>query len=93
MIGGYGQETIGQAVLYARQGFDGTIQVVPFTCMPEIVAESILPVVNEKENIPILSLFFDEHSGEAGIQTRLEAFVDLVRSRKRKKDKRRVILS
>ena len=93
MIGGHGQETIGQSVLYARQGFDGIIQVAPFTCMPEIVAESILPVVNEKENIPILSLFFDEHSGEAGIQTRLEAFVDLVRSRKRKKDKRRVILS
>ncbi len=89
MIGGHGQETVGQAVLYARQGLDGVIQVAPFTCMPEIVAESILPVVSEKENIPILSLFFDEHSGEAGIQTRLEAFVDLVRARKRKNGERR----
>ena len=28
--------------------------------------------------IPILSLVLDEHTGEAGLQTRLEAFVDLL---------------
>ncbi len=81
MIGGHGQETVGQAVLYAREGLDGVIQLAPFTCMPEIVAESILPVVSEREQIPILSLFFDEHSGEAGVQTRIEAFVDLIKRR------------
>lgn len=79
IVGGHGQETIGVAVLYAREGMDGVIQLAPFTCMPEIVAESILPLVSEKENIPILSLFFDEHSGAAGTQTRIEAFVDLIR--------------
>lgn len=82
MIGGHGQETIGQAVLYARQGLDGVIQVAPFTCMPEIVAESIFPTVSQKEDIPVLSLFFDEHSGEAGVQTRLEAFIDLIRQKR-----------
>ena len=70
---------MGRAVLYAREGLNGVIQVAPFTCMPEIVAESILPLVSRQEHIPILSLFFDEHSGEAGVQTRLEAFVDLIR--------------
>lgn len=84
MVGGHGQETIGQAVLYAREGLDGVIQLAPFTCMPEIVAESILPVVSNREKIPILSLFFDEHSGEAGIQTRLEAFIDLVNRKERR---------
>lgn len=83
MIGGHGQETVGQTVLYARQGLAGVVQVAPFTCMPEIVAESILPTVSRKEGIPVLSLFFDEHSGEAGVQTRVEAFVDLVRKKKR----------
>lgn len=83
MIGGHGQETIGQTVLYARQGLAGVVQVAPFTCMPEIVAESILPTVSRQEGVPILSLFFDEHSGEAGLQTRLEAFVDLVRRKRR----------
>lgn len=81
-VGGHGQETIGSAVLYAESGFDGVIQVFPFTCMPEIVAESILPDVSNDLNIPSLTLIMDEHSGEAGMLTRLEAFVDLLEQRK-----------
>lgn len=77
-VGGHGQETIGSSILYARQGFDGVIQVLPFTCMPEIVAQSILPVVNRDTGMPIMTLIVDEMSGEAGLVTRLEAFVDLV---------------
>ncbi|MEG3070548.1 MAG: hypothetical protein RQM92_06655 [Candidatus Syntrophopropionicum ammoniitolerans] len=32
--------------------------------------------------IPFLSLTLDEHTGEAGIMTRLEAFLDMVQWRK-----------
>jgi predicted nucleotide-binding protein (sugar kinase/HSP70/actin superfamily) len=81
-VGGHGVETVGQTVLYARKGFDGIVQVAPFTCMPEIVAESILPRVSEDLGIPVLTFFLDEHSGEAGCQTRLEAFVDLLERKK-----------
>lgn len=81
-VGGHGQETIGSAVNYARAGFDGLIQVFPFTCMPEIVAQSILPDISEDYGIPILTLIMDEHTGEAGLVTRLEAFTDLI-ARKR----------
>lgn len=77
-IGGHGQETIGSTVLYAGEGYDGVIQVFPFTCMPEIVAQSIMPKVSQDLNIPTFSLIVDEHSGEAGVITRLEAFVDLL---------------
>lgn len=77
-VGGHGQETIGSAVLYAEAGFAGVIQVFPLTCMPEIVAESILPDVSNDLNIPSLTLIMDEQSGEAGMLTRLEAFVDLL---------------
>ena len=87
MVGGHGQETIGRSVLYARDGLSGIVQLAPFTCMPEIVAESIFPVVSKKEGVPILSFFFDEHSGEAGVQTRLEAFVDLIRKNQRRQEK------
>jgi predicted nucleotide-binding protein (sugar kinase/HSP70/actin superfamily) len=31
--------------------------------------------------VPLLSLSFDEHSGEAGLTTRLEAFADLLARR------------
>ncbi len=81
-VGGHGLETVAQTVLYAQKGYDGVIQIAPFTCMPEIVAESILPRVSEDLGIPVLTLFIDEHSGEAGCLTRLEAFVDLLARRK-----------
>lgn len=81
-VGGHGQDSIGNAVMYAEKGFDGVIQLAPFTCMPEIISQSILPAVSRREGIPILSLFFDEHSADTGIQTRLEAFVDLLERRK-----------
>lgn len=81
-VGGHGQETIGASVLYARAGFDGLIQLFPFTCMPEIVAESILPDVSSDLGIPSLTLIMDEHSGETGMLTRLEAFADLLEQKR-----------
>ncbi|WP_094547079.1 2-hydroxyacyl-CoA dehydratase [Petroclostridium xylanilyticum] len=85
MIGGHAQDTIGNSVLYARQGYDGVIQLYPFTCMPEIVAESILPAVSNDLDIPILTLIIDELTGEAGYKTRIEAFVDMLARRKERK--------
>ncbi|KAB3534766.1 CoA protein activase [Alkaliphilus pronyensis] len=78
MIGGHGRETIGHAIDYAKRGFDGVIQIYPFTCMPEIVAQSILPTIEKDFDIPYLCLIVDELTGEAGYTTRLEAFVDLL---------------
>jgi predicted nucleotide-binding protein (sugar kinase/HSP70/actin superfamily) len=82
MIGGHAQETIGNTILYARNGYDGVIQIYPLTCMPEIVAESILPAVERDFNIPILTLIIDEMTVEAGYLTRLEAYVDLLNKRR-----------
>jgi len=77
-VGGHGQETVGAAVKFAREGFDGIIQIFPLSCMPEIVAASILPKVQEAYKVPIMTLIVDEHTGQAGMKTRLEAFVDLL---------------
>jgi predicted nucleotide-binding protein (sugar kinase/HSP70/actin superfamily) len=82
-VGGHGRETVGCAVKFARQNFDGVIQIGPLTCMPEIVAQSVLGQVGEKEGIPVMTMYFDEHAGAAGIQTRLEAFVDMLYRRKK----------
>lgn len=82
MIGGHAQETIGNTVLYSKQGYDGVIQIYPLTCMPEIVAESILPAVEKDYDIPVLKLIIDEMTGEAGYMTRLEAFIDLLHRRR-----------
>ncbi|MCX7745608.1 MAG: CoA protein activase [Clostridia bacterium] len=82
MIGGHAQETVGNTVQYAQDGFDGIIQIYPLTCMPEIVAENILPKIGNDYNIPILTLIIDEMTGEAGYLTRVEAFVDLLNRRR-----------
>lgn len=82
LIGGHGRDSIGNTVLYAKRGFDGMIQLAPFTCIPEIVARSILTKVSKDYNIPVLTFFLDEQTGKAGMTTRLEAFVDLLRRKK-----------
>ncbi len=81
-IGGHAWETIASAVHYADMGLDGVIQILPFGCMPEIVAESIIPTISKDLDIPAMTLTVDELTGEAGYQTRLEAFVDLLSRRK-----------
>lgn len=84
-VGGHGLESIGRTVQLAQAGCDGVIQVFPFTCMPEIVAKSILPKISEDFKIPVMTLVMDEHAGEAGVKTRIEAFVDLL-DRRRKQE-------
>jgi len=86
-IGGECLESIGDAVFAARNDIDGMIHLSPFNCTPEIVAQSILPVVSEKEKIPVMSLILDEFTAKAGFLTRLEAFVDLIKRKKMKKEK------
>ena len=82
-VGGEGIHTVGNTVLFHRLGFDGVIQLMPFTCMPETIAKSILPLVSRDLGIPVLSLVIDEMTGKAGVATRLEAFTDLARFRRR----------
>ncbi len=77
-VGGHGRETVGCTVGFARRDFDGVIQIGPLTCMPEIVAQSVLQRVSKEERIPCMTLYFDEHSGAAGVYTRLEAFTDML---------------
>ena len=81
-VGGHGRETVGSAIDYKQKGFDGAIQILPLNCMPEIVAKSVLSTVENDLNFPIMTLVVDEMTGEAGFQTRLEAFVDLINRRK-----------
>jgi predicted nucleotide-binding protein (sugar kinase/HSP70/actin superfamily) len=84
-IGGHGTNSIGETVLYAHHGFDGVIQLAPFSCIPEIVARSILPRVSREKDIPVLTFFLDEQTSKAGVETRLEAFIDLLEKRREKK--------
>lgn len=81
-IGGHARECIGEAVLAARDGMDGAIQIFPMGCMPEIVSKAILPTLSRDKKLPVLTLVVDEMTGEAGYMTRIEAFTDLLERRR-----------
>jgi predicted nucleotide-binding protein (sugar kinase/HSP70/actin superfamily) len=82
--GGDAQHTIGDAILYKKKGYDGLIQLYPFTCMPELMAKEILPKVQQDIGMPKYSLVFDEKADGAAIQTRLEAFINMLKRKKMK---------
>ena len=84
-VGGFARTTIGEASVMVEEEVDGLIHVSPFNCTPEMVAHSALVKLQREEGMPVLNLVFDEQTGRAGMMTRLEAFVDMLWSARRKK--------
>ncbi|MDD4494396.1 MAG: acyl-CoA dehydratase activase-related protein [Eubacteriales bacterium] len=63
---------------------DGIIYLMSFGCgIDAFVCNMAERRVRERSDIPYIVLTIDEHTGEAGIDTRIEAFIDLIRWRKR----------
>jgi predicted nucleotide-binding protein (sugar kinase/HSP70/actin superfamily) len=85
-IGGDGWESVGEKVLHAKE-YDGLVHLAPFTCMPEIIAQNIMP--KTREDIPVLTILCDEQIAKTGMLTRLEAFVDLLERKRRAESNRR----
>jgi len=79
-VGGHGRDAIYEMLNYAKKDFDGIIQLLPFGCMPESSVRPILQKIHLETGIPFLSLSLDEQVAEAGIDTRIEAFVDVVKN-------------
>jgi len=77
-------EVVGAGDRLLRQNVDGLISVSAFGCAPDSVMLSVLTEAAQRANRPYMALVLDEHSGEAGLITRLEAFVDLLYRRKEK---------
>jgi predicted nucleotide-binding protein (sugar kinase/HSP70/actin superfamily) len=77
--GGESVKSVGKSAYYARQAFDGIIHLMPLGCMPELVAQTLIARISTDYEIPVLTLSFDEHTSPGSMQTRLEAFVDLIR--------------
>lgn len=79
-VGGHGRDAIYEMLNYVKKDFDGIIHLLPFGCMPEVTVRPLLEKIHLEKGIPFLSLSLDEQVAEAGINTRLEAFVDVVRN-------------
>ena len=83
-IGADGMDNVARCKILADEGYDGVIHIKPFGCTPEIGAMPIIAKVCEKEQLPIIYFSFDSNTSEVGIQTRLEAFYDMLVMRKEK---------
>jgi predicted nucleotide-binding protein (sugar kinase/HSP70/actin superfamily) len=81
-VSGDAVHSLGETILHKKEGFDGIVHVMPFTCMPEIIAQNIFPNLTKDHEIPVMSIILDEQMGRAGLQTRIEAFVDLMERRR-----------
>lgn len=83
-IGGHGLESVANAHKLAREGFDGLIHVKPFGCMPEINAMTALHRISQDYKFPIVYFSFDSLTSESGVNTRLEAFYDMLVMKRKK---------
>lgn len=73
------RELVGAIDMY-HDVVDGIILITAFPCGPDsMMNEMIIRRVKDK---PILNLLLDSQDGNAGIETRLESFVDIIRFRK-----------
>jgi len=84
-VGGHALDSVANTIRCAQEGYDGVIHLCPAGCMPEISIRPILRKVSQDMNVPILELSFDEHTSPVGTATRLEAFVDVLEERRKKK--------
>ena len=82
MLGADGLDNIYRTLYLSKKKYDGIIHIKPFGCTPEITAIPIIQKICEKEKTPIIFLSYDEESATTGIETRLEAFKDLITIRR-----------
>jgi len=78
----YGKDILGAARYLARERVDGLIFLVSFNCGPDsLLTELAIRKIEDK--IPVLLLIFDEERAEAGMMTRIESFMEIVKKRKK----------
>lgn len=75
----YSKELIG-AIGYYMKYIDGIIFLTTFPCGPDSLVNELM--IRKLNNIPTLNIIIDELTGEAGIDTRLESFIDILKERR-----------
>ncbi len=71
-------------VLYLKdtKSVDGVIYISTFGCgVDSVVAHLVEKIIRRDTTLPFMLITLDEHTGEAGINTRIEAFIDMLKWR------------
>jgi len=82
-LGAHGTESVSLSYTLMKEGFDGVIHLKPFGCMPEVNAMSAMQKLSREYTFPILFISYDSQTAETGVNTRIEAFCDMLEMRKK----------
>ena len=78
------KKAVGSAFYFLEKKIDGIIHLTSFECGEDsMIGEIIRQESNKYPSVAYTEFVFDEHTGEAGIDTRTEAFLDMIIRRKR----------
>jgi predicted nucleotide-binding protein (sugar kinase/HSP70/actin superfamily) len=81
----YEEEVIGAGGHYLESGVDGVIGIMAFGCGPDsLMMNMVHRQAARLRTSSFMSLTLEEHTAEAGVVTRLEAFIDMIHRRKRR---------
>ena len=75
----FGKEIMEKIQEILKYNLAGAIEISSFQCGCDAVLKEFVEKRFKSRKIPFLYLLIDEHTGEAGIQTRLEAFFDTLK--------------
>jgi predicted nucleotide-binding protein (sugar kinase/HSP70/actin superfamily) len=79
-----GRKMMGSALMYSdKKAVDGLIYLMSFGCGVDSFIADLIEKKMRAKSVPFFSLSLDEQTGEAGLLTRLEAFTDMLKRRKR----------
>ncbi len=78
------RKVVGAAFYYFEKKVDGIVHLTSFECGEDSMVGELIHHQSQKyPEVSYTEFVFDEHSGEAGINTRIEAFLDMIRRKKR----------
>jgi predicted nucleotide-binding protein (sugar kinase/HSP70/actin superfamily) len=81
----YEEEVVGAGGHYLESGVEGVIGVVAFGCGPDsLMMDMVQRQAIKLGTTPFMNLTLEEHTAEAGVVTRLEAFLDMIHRKKRR---------
>ena len=75
----FGQEILLQIKEVIDKGISGAIEVSSFQCGCDAVLKEFVEQEFKTRKIPFLYILIDEHTSDAGLQTRIEAFIDTLK--------------
>ncbi len=78
----YPRRLIAGAAYFTDKNFDGIILLSSFACGSDAIIKPFISNIC-RDKIPFITIDIDEHTGQGGFLTRIEAFIEMIKRNKR----------